>query len=52
MLDKFVPVDMTTDLSNLSQLDKQVLQTLIQVADILDDVYLRQTYGDNALIRA
>lgn len=52
MLDKFVPVDMTTDLSNLSATDKQVLQKLVEVADILDEVYLRQTYEDNALIRA
>ena len=52
MLDKFVPVDMTTDLSNLSEIDRKVLQKLIEVADILDDVYLRQTYENNALIRA
>ncbi|RTR38754.1 hypothetical protein EKG38_11350 [Shewanella canadensis] len=52
MLDRFVTIDMKADLSALSEIDKQVLIKLIQVADILDEVYLRQTYDDNASIRA
>lgn len=52
MLDKFVSVDMQADLSNLSILDKQVLRKLIAVADILDAVYLRQTFEANAEIRS
>ncbi|QFU22826.1 hypothetical protein FM038_012175 [Shewanella eurypsychrophilus] len=52
MLDQFVSIDMQADLSNLSILDKQVLRKLIAVADILDAVYLRQTFEANAEIRS
>ncbi len=52
MLDRFVTIDMKADLATLSDIDKQVLRKLIQVADILDEVYLRQTYEDNASIKA
>jgi len=52
MLDRFVIIDMKADLTALSDIDKQVLRKLILVADILDEVYLRQTYDDNASIKA
>ena len=51
MLDKFITVDMQADLSSLSDIDKQVLRKLISVADVLDKVYLEQTYENNAEIR-
>ena len=50
MLDKFITVDMQADLSSLSDIDKQVLRKLISVADVLDKVYLEQTYENNAEI--
>lgn len=51
MLDKFLSVDIQADLSSLSDTDKQVLRKLISVADVLDKVYLEQTYENNADIR-
>ncbi|WP_231926288.1 hypothetical protein [Shewanella benthica] len=51
MLDKFITVDMQADLSSLSDIDKRVLRKLISVADVLDKVYLEQTYENNAEIR-
>ncbi len=51
MLDRFVDVDMQADLSTLSDQDIQVLKKLIQVADILDVIYLKQTYENNERIR-
>ncbi|MCL1123764.1 dipeptidyl-peptidase 3 family protein [Shewanella surugensis] len=51
MLNRFVDVDMQADLNNLSDLDIQVLRKLIHVANILDGIYLRQTYENNEQIR-
>ncbi|WP_299496740.1 hypothetical protein [uncultured Shewanella sp.] len=51
MLDRFVDIDMQADLSTVSDQDIQVLKKLIQVADILDIIYLKQTYEDNPKIR-
>lgn len=51
MLDRFVDIHMQVDLDSLSAQDIQVLRKLIQVADILDDIYLRQTYENNEQIR-
>ncbi|GGI90637.1 dipeptidyl-peptidase 3 family protein [Shewanella gelidii] len=51
MLDRFVDIEMTADLSSLSAIDRQVLQKIIQVANILDDVYLKQTYEFNPQIK-
>ncbi len=50
-LDQFVDIEMQADLSTLTETDIQVLRKIIQVANILDKVYLRQTYEDNAKVR-
>ena len=50
-LDQFVDIEMQTDLSTLSPNDILVLRKIIQVADILDEVYFRQTYEENGQVR-
>ncbi|NMH64041.1 dipeptidyl-peptidase 3 family protein [Shewanella salipaludis] len=52
MLDRFVDTKMQADLSSLSDIDRQVLHKMVQVANILDGVYLRQTYDANPKVRA
>ncbi|MCE9687252.1 hypothetical protein LZP73_13730 [Shewanella sp. AS16] len=52
MLDRFVDTKMQADLSSLSDIDRQVLHKMVQVANILDGVYLRQTYDTNPKVRA
>jgi len=37
---------LTTDLSGLSQKEKEILPILIRVAGIMDDIFWQQTYGD------
>ena len=42
----FVTVKLTTDLSKLSEKEKQMLPILIDVAQIMDELFWMQTYGD------
>ncbi len=39
-------VKLTTDLSVLSENEKQIIPLMIEVADIMDEIYWIQTYGD------
>jgi hypothetical protein len=43
---EFAPVDLTTDLSLLSDDQKQLLAKLFQVADIMDEIYWQQVFPD------
>jgi len=45
-VDNFVEVGLTTDLSHLSDKEKQMLPLLIEAAQIVDDIFWTQTYGD------
>ena len=51
MLARFVDVDMQVDLASLSDIDKQVLAKMVRIANILDGVYLKQTYEANPQVR-
>ncbi len=44
---RFAPVDMKVDLSALPEKEKQALGKLLDAADILDGIYLRQVWGGN-----
>lgn len=45
-LDEFAVVKLTTDLKKLSDNEKAMIPLLIQIADIMDDIYWQQTFGD------
>lgn len=42
----YVPVKLTTDISKLTEKERQILPLLIQAAQIMDDLYWQQCYGN------
>src|SRR4051794_4172457 len=49
--DKLAAIDMRADTSYLSAEEKQVVNLLIQAADLLNPIYLRQVSADNPRLR-
>ena len=49
--DKLATVEMTADTSYLTAEEKQVVNLLIQAADLMNPIYLRQVSADNPRIR-
>lgn len=47
-VDEFVKVDLTSDISHLTDKEKQMLPLLFEAAQIMDDLYWKQAYGDKA----
>ncbi len=45
-VDQYAMVELTADISHLSDKEKQIIGILFQVADIMDDLYWMQTLGD------
>jgi hypothetical protein len=45
-VNNFVEVELTTDLSHLSDHEKQMLPLLVETAQIMDDIFWTQAYGD------
>lgn len=45
-LNKYVPVKLTTDLSVLSDKQKQMIPILIEAAEIMDGLFWQEAYGD------
>ncbi|MEE4116671.1 MAG: hypothetical protein V2I37_10905, partial [Marinilabiliaceae bacterium] len=45
-LSQFEEVTLSTDISWLSGNEHKIISILIDVADIIDDIYWTQTYGD------
>ncbi|MEI7724014.1 MAG: Zn-dependent hydrolase [Bacteroidota bacterium] len=43
---EFVPVKLTTDLTKLSEKEKQMIPSLIEAAKIMDELYWKQVIGD------
>ena len=48
----YAKVKLTTDISHLSDSEKEVLRIMFQVADIMDDIFWTQTYGDKESLLA
>ncbi|WP_026376293.1 dipeptidyl-peptidase 3 family protein [Aestuariibacter salexigens] len=46
-LDIYYPVDLTTDLSHLSEQQKSMLSVLIDAAKIMDDLFWQQAFGED-----
>ncbi|MEX2380622.1 MAG: Zn-dependent hydrolase [Vicingaceae bacterium] len=49
-LEKYVKVKLTTDLSILSEKQKQMIPILIEVGKIMDDIFWQQAYGDKSVL--
>jgi len=45
-VDNFIEVDLTADISHLSDKEKQMLPLLFEAAQIMDDIFWQQAYGD------
>jgi hypothetical protein len=45
-LDKFKEVTLTTDLSWLSENEREIIRILVEAADIMDEIFWMQAYGD------
>jgi hypothetical protein len=48
--DEFVPFTLTTDFSNLTEKEKQILPLLLEAAKIIEDIYWKQAFGDKDLL--
>lgn len=48
MAARFAPVDLTVDLTGLSASDRQVLAKLVEAAQVMDALFLRQVWAGNA----
>ncbi|WP_102797829.1 dipeptidyl-peptidase 3 family protein [Bowmanella denitrificans] len=46
-LDIYYPVDLSSDLSHLSQRQKQMLSLLIDAAKVMDDLFWKQAFGQD-----
>jgi len=51
-LDEYVSFSLTTDMSKLSDMEKEMIPLLIEVADIMDGLYWQEAYGDKAALMA
>ncbi len=50
-VNEYAVVKLTTDLSKLTEKEKQMIPVLIEVAQVMDDIFWEQTWGDkNALL--
>jgi len=50
-LAKFAPVEMAPDTSFLNAEEREVVNLLIEAADLMSEIYLRQYYADNPRLR-
>lgn len=51
-LAKFAPVEMAPDTSFLNAEEREVVNLLIEAADLMSEIYLRQYYAENPALRA
>lgn len=49
-VESYAPVTLTTDLSVLSEKEKQMLPIFIEIAQIMDDLFWEQAFGDKTIL--
>lgn len=49
-VEEFANFDLTADLSGLTENEKQLVDIFIQIADIMDDLFWKQTFGDKSIL--
>ena len=50
LLNKYVPVKLTTEVGKLSESQKKVIPYLIEAAKIMDQIFWKQAYGEKAAL--
>ena len=51
-VDRFLDVELSTDLGHLSDKEKQMLPLLLETAQLMDDIFWTQAYGDKEALLA
>ncbi len=51
MINRFAPVEITADISKLTEGDKQALAKFIEVCGLIDKIYTRQVWSGNEALR-
>lgn len=51
-VDEFALVELTTDLSHLSDNERELIKVFLEVGEIMDDLFWKQAFGDKADIEA
>lgn len=49
-VEEFAMVDLTTDLSHLSENERQIISIFIDIAKIMDDLFWKQAFGDKTTL--
>ena len=49
-VEEFAMVELKTDLSNLSEKERQMIGVFIDIADIMNDLFWKQAFGDKSLL--
>ncbi|MBR6846707.1 MAG: Zn-dependent hydrolase [Bacteroidales bacterium] len=52
LIDKYAEYTLTSDISHLSENEKEMLPLLFEAADIMDDLFWRENYGDKEELMA
>ena len=52
LIDKYAEYTLTTDISHLSENEKEMLPLLFEAADIMEDLFWQENYGDKAELMA
>lgn len=47
-VDEFASVKLTTDLSSLTENEKELIRTFLEIGQIMDDLFWKQAYGNKA----
>ncbi|MDR2409232.1 MAG: Zn-dependent hydrolase, partial [Bacteroidales bacterium] len=49
-VEEFAVVELTTDLSNLTEKERQMIAVFIDIADIMNDLFWKQAFGDKSVL--
>ncbi|MCQ2265544.1 MAG: Zn-dependent hydrolase [Bacteroidales bacterium] len=49
-VEEFATFDLTADLSGLTENEKQLVDIFIQISNIMDDLFWKQTFGDKTIL--
>ena len=50
LVESYAPVKLTTDLSILSEKERAMLPILIQIGEIMDELFWEQSFGDKSVL--
>lgn len=52
LVEQYITVELTTDLSWLSENEREIIRILMEVSDIMDEIFWMQSYGDKEALLA